>query len=281
MDKLREIFTFVCFAMGIVALILCVFQGWTGNTSSAKSLGAAFVVCALFVFFSQIKTFKIWEVQVELRDQLNQAEAYIAQLKKVSVNTARSTYSQIAWGNRLGAPTAKEKQSQLDAIDAQLLELKVTPEELADIQRPFVKMVRLDFFFLFQGVLMQYATIKNAKLLEAAHAAAGQPSSLDPTLKHGELITAWNARTADKDWSDLLGRESLADVLNDFIPKSSEWLNEKELTVFQKFKSEIVRLNADCGKKGGYTPEAVAYYDRYSGDYNIDRAKQLRNEVLQ
>jgi hypothetical protein len=25
----------------------------------------------------------------------------------------------------------------------------------------------------------------------------------------------------------------------------------------------------------------VTYYDRYSGDHNIDKAKQLRNDVLQ
>jgi hypothetical protein len=31
----------------------------------------------------------------------------------------------------------------------------------------------------------------------------------------------------------------------------------------------------------GYTPEAVTYYDRYSRDNNIDKAKQLRNEMLQ
>ena len=56
---------------------------------------------------------------------------------------------------------------------------------------------------------------------------------------------------------------------------------DDKLAVFQKFKAEIVRLNADCEKKGGYTAEAVTYYDRYSGDNNVERAKQLRNEVLQ
>jgi hypothetical protein len=49
----------------------------------------------------------------------------------------------------------------------------------------------------------------------------------------------------------------------------------------QKFKAEIARLNADCENKGGYTAEAATYYDRYSGDHSIDKAKQLRNEALQ
>jgi hypothetical protein len=78
-----------------------------------------------------------------------------------------------------------------------------------------------------------------------------------------------------------LEKESLEDLLNEYMPRRGEWLNDKELAVMQKFKAEIARLNADCEKKGGYTPEAVTYYDRYSGDHSIDKAKQLRNEVLQ
>lgn len=281
MDKLREIFTFVCFAMGIVALILCVFQGWSGNTGSAKSLGAAFVACALFVFFSQIKTFKVWEVQVELREQLDQAKDFIAQLRRVSINTARSTYSQVAWGNRIGAPSVKEKQAQLDAIDAQLIELNVPPSEIADIQRPFVKMVRLDFFFLFQGVLSQYAAILNSKLMDDVHRASDPSMASAIVMEHSDLITAWTKRVQRDDPAADLEKESLEDMLNDYVPKSGEWLSDKELAIVQKFKAEIIRLNADCEKKGGYTAEAVTYYDRYSGDHNIDKAKQLKNEVLQ
>jgi hypothetical protein len=78
-----------------------------------------------------------------------------------------------------------------------------------------------------------------------------------------------------------LEKESLEDLLNEYVPRRGEWLNDEELAVMQKFKAEIARLNADCEKKGGYTPEAVTYYDRYSGDHSIDKAKQLRNEVLQ
>jgi len=169
----------------------------------------------------------------------------------------------------------------LDEIDNQLAELKVSPEELADIQRPFVKMVRLDFFFLFQGVLSQYATILNTELVADVHAAKDPSVASAAVMRHSELITAWTKRTKKEDPSADLEKESLEDALNEYMPKGGEWLNVKELAVIQKFKAEILRLNADCEKKGGYTPEAVTYYDRYSGDHNIDKAKQLRNEVLQ
>jgi hypothetical protein len=281
MEKLREIYVFVCFALGMVALILCVFQAWNGKIGSASALGAAFVVCGVFLFLSQIKTFKVWEVQVELRETLDRAEEIIRRVRKLASISARASYLTIAWGNRMGTPPAREKQAVLDEIDSQLAELKVSPEERANIQRPFVTMVRLDFFFLFQGVLSHYAAILNTELVANVHEAKDSSAASAVVMRHSELITAWTKRTQKEDPSGDLEKESLENVLNKYMPKRGEWLSDKELAVMQKFKGEIVRLNADCEKKGGYTPEAVTYYDRYSGDRNIDKAKQLRNEVLQ
>ncbi len=281
MEKLREVYVFVCFALGVAALILCVFQAWNGKTGSASALGAAFIACSVFLFLSQIKTFKVWEVEVELRETLDRAEEIIGRVRKLASISARASYLTIAWGNRLGTPPAREKQAVLNEIDNQLAELKVSPQELADIQRPFVKMVRLDFFFLFQGVLQQYAWILNTELTADIHKAKDPSAAAAAANRHSELITAWTNRTQRGDPSADLEKELLEDVLNDYVPKGGEWLNDKELAVMQKFKTEIVRLNADCEKKGGYTLEAVTYYDRYSGDHNIDKAKQLRNEVLQ
>lgn len=142
-------------------------------------------------------------------------------------------------------------------------------------------MVRVDFFFLFQGVLNQYATILNSKLVADVHVATDGSAASVAAIQHSELIGAWSKRTQKDDPGADLEKRSLSDVLNDYMPRSGEWLSDRELTVMRKFMSEIVRLNADCEKKGGYTAEAVTYYDRYAGDNNIDKAKELRNEVLQ
>jgi hypothetical protein len=165
---------------------------------------------------------------------------------------------------------------------SQLAELKVSPRELADIQRPFVKMVRLDFFLLFRGTLSEYAKIVNDGLVADIHAAKGDASTANAAqMRHSELISAWTKRTRKDDPSADLEKEPLEDLLNEYMPRRGEWLDDKELAVMKKFKDEILRLNADCEKKGGYTPEAVTYYDRYSGDHNIEKAKQLRNDALQ
>jgi hypothetical protein len=278
LDRLRDVVLFVTGLLAIGALIMAAFEGFNQRVSSAVFLATLGVVCTFLLFMPKLEVFKVWGIEAKLQQTVTEAVATLAGLRRLADISARASYLTIAWGNRMGTPPARDKQAVLDEIDAQLKELKVSPEEVAKIQLPFVRMVRLDFFFMFQAVLLQYATIKNSKLVDDAHAAAGQRGSLDPTLKHSELITAW---TTNNDWGAMLEQQSLADVLNDFIPKSGEWLDDKELSVFKKFKDEIVRLNADCEKKGGYTAEAAAYYDRYSGDHNIDKAKQLRNEVLQ
>jgi hypothetical protein len=233
------------------------------------------------VFLPKLEVFKAFGVEAKLQRTVTEAVATLASLKRLAEISASASYLTIAWGNRLGTPPARDKQAVLDEIDNQLAELKVSPDEIAKIQRPFVKMVRLDFFFLFQGVLSQYAGIINSKLVADVHEAKDPSAASAIVMKHSDLITAWTKRTQKDDPSADLETQSLEDVLNDYVPKSGEWLSDKELAVVQKFKAEVLRLNADCEKRGGYTPEAVTYYDRYSGDRNIDKAKQLRNEVLQ
>jgi hypothetical protein len=226
MEKLRAIFVFVCFALGVAGLILCVFQAWSEKTGSAFALGFAFVICGIFLFFSQIKAFKVGEIQVELRETLDQAKEIIERLRKLSAISARASYLTIAWGNRLGTPPANEKQAALDEIDNQLAELKVSPEELAEIHRPFVKMVRLDFFFLFQNALSEYARIINERMVADVRAAKD-----DPSTANAELITAWTKRTRKDDPSADLEKESLEEALNEYMPRRGEWLNDKELAV--------------------------------------------------
>jgi hypothetical protein len=97
-EKLREIFAFVCFAMGVCSLILAVFQAWNGKMVSAAALGMAFAVCAMVLFLSQIKTLKVWQVEVELRETLDRAEEIIGRVRKLAAISARASYLTIAWG---------------------------------------------------------------------------------------------------------------------------------------------------------------------------------------
>jgi hypothetical protein len=279
MERLRDIVLFVSGAMAIVSVILALYEGFNQRLASAAFLGALFLACTFMVFLPKLEVFKAFGVEAKLQRTVTEAVATLASFKRLAEISAKASYLTIAWGNRFDGPSARERQAVLDEIDNQLAELKVSKEEIANIQRPFVKMVRLDFFFLFQGVLNQYATLLNSKLVADVHEAKDPSAASAVMMRHSDLITAWTKRTQKDAPAAELEKQSLEDVLNDYMPKSGEWLSDKELAVLQKFKAEIVRLNADCEKKGGYTPEAVTYYDRYSGDHNIDKANQLRNSA--
>ena len=51
-------------------------------------------------------------------------------------------------------------------------------------------------------------------------------------------------------------------------------LIKKELIAIEDFKQEVVRLNTNCEKKGGYTSEASEYLDQYS-KRQAEKAKEL------
>lgn len=70
-------------------------------------------------------------------------------------------------------------------------------------------MVRLNFFFLFQGVLNQYAGILNGKLVADVHEAQDPSAASRLMMRHSELITAWTKRTQKDDYGAQLENQSL------------------------------------------------------------------------
>lgn len=273
MEKLREIFVFICFAMGSCALVLSVFQAWNGKVVSAGALGMAFAVCGIVLFLSQIKTFKVWQVEVELRETLDRAEEIIGRMRKLASISARASYLTIAWGNRLGTPTAADKQAVLNDIDAQLTDLKVTPDERAIIVSPWVRMIRADFFFMFARVVREFATIKASGLTAKIHATPSQ-ETIDASMAHSALITSWSQKNNNFGAMDRLENKSLSTVIDEYMPEKGGWLSDKELAAFELFKQQLIRLDADCERKGGYTVEAAEYYDQNS-ERQTEKAKEL------
>jgi hypothetical protein len=281
MDKLRDIVLFVAGLVAIGSLIMAAFEGFNQRIGSATFLGGFGLVCVMIVFIPQLEALKAFGVEAKLRETYKEAVATLASVRRLAEISARASYLVIAWGNRLDGPSAKERQAVLDQIEDQLTELKVAPQQRTDIQRPFLKMVKLDFYFLFSGVLMQYAKLLNDQLVSNVHTAQDASVASRAVMHHSELITAWQKRTYNENPAADLEHQSLEGFLDGYMPKTGEWLNDNDLKALEKFKAEVVRLNADCEKKGGYTAEAAEFYDRYGRDHTIDKATELRREAGQ
>jgi hypothetical protein len=136
--------------------------------------------------------------------------------------------------------------------------------------------IGFDFFFLFRNTLMSYAGLRNQSLTARA---SHDPNPGNAVMEHSDKITAWTKRTQPNDMNVRIEAYILVDELNRIIPRPGEWLDEKEIEIADRFKNEIIKLNEGCEKKGGYTKEAAAYYDKYYENTEL-RAQELFGHVL-
>ncbi|HWK96420.1 MAG TPA: hypothetical protein VNR39_13455 [Pseudolabrys sp.] len=277
-DKLKEILLFVAFVVGASTLLLSAFQFWSGKLPSAAGLLVCFVICGVFVFLPQIKSFKLWQVEVELNQTLDEAKLVTDRLRRLAAISAKSTYMQMAWGNRMGTPPVAEKQAILDEIDKQLVELRAKPEEIESIKKPFVQMIALDFYFLYTRTIRSYAELRFTALIER-RARNNSPASIEPELQHSSKISEWTARTNEVDPISRLSNSTLEAELTRFSPREGEWLNADEREIVDDFRKVIVRLYAECEKKGGFTAAAAAYYDK-NNEHTKALAESLFSNVL-
>ena len=239
-DKLRELYVFICFALGACALVLSVYQAWEGKVASATTLVVLFVICGVFLFLPQIRMFKVWQVQVELRETVNRAEELIKRLRRISISSARSAYMQMAWGNRMASPSAKEKKAFLDEVDQQLADLKLTPEERAEISRPVVRIIGFDRYMVFSKTLQSYAQLRNSALAERARSE--KPEAVEARDHHSAGYTTWYKREAGQNPFLRLDTYNLKEELDRETPRSGEWMDEHELTITRDFAHAVLAL---------------------------------------
>jgi len=134
-------------------------------------------------------------------------------------------------------------------------------------------MIGSDFVSMFMMVVREFATLKASDMTAKIHATQSQ-EAINASMAHSALITPWSQKTSNFNPLTLLETKSLSGVIDEYLPEKDGWLSDKELAAIDVYKMELVRLNEECEKKGGYTPEAADYYDRYSHK-QVLKAKEL------
>jgi hypothetical protein len=121
MDRLREIFLYAVAALALFALLGAVYQAMNRQLGSAATLGAIFLVGALIVFIPQLEVLKAWGIEARLTKTLDRAEEIIGRLRRLSAISAKATYMQMTWGNRMAArPRPKSRPSLTKLINSSL-----------------------------------------------------------------------------------------------------------------------------------------------------------------
>jgi hypothetical protein len=139
--------------------------------------------------------------------------------------------------------------------------------------RPLVQIIAVDFFSLYARVVREFATLKASDLTAKIHATHSQEAT-DASMAHSNLITPWSQKNNNFEPMKRLESKRLSGVIDDWMPSEGGWLSDKELAAIEVFKQEVVRLNTDCEKKGGYTTDASEYFDRHS-QRQTEKAREL------
>src|SRR5712692_8305586 len=137
------------YLLGLVAaicLFLAVIKALRDKIKSGVLLGSLFFVCVVLAYFPQLDSIQAFAIDVKLRKNLDRAEEILDRLKTLSLISAKSSYMAMAWNNRWGSPSARDKQALLDEVDDQLAQLKATPKEHRAIAEPYVQMIGVDLY---------------------------------------------------------------------------------------------------------------------------------------
>ena len=243
----------MCAALGTFTLILTVYQAAHGKLTSSAALGAAFVVCGLFVFIPQLKAFKVWGVEAELKETIDRAEEILGKLRRLSLISAKASYMSSAWSSRMSSPSAKDTQTILDEVDQQLADLKVSKAEREAITEPFVQITGFDLYQIFAKVIQGYAAPKNSALVARANASQNLEDR-ESRDEHSTHITAWAKRVQNPDLFKRLKTYNLREELDRVMPNENEWMSESERKIADKFKNHVLDLFEGCRKRAA-TPQ--------------------------
>jgi hypothetical protein len=247
-------------AAATISFALALYLALHDRIKSASLLGALAFVAALLAYLPQLESLSAFAVNVKLRSSLDRAEEILSRLRSLSVVNAKLAYTTLAWGNRLGAPKAIEKQRLLDAMDEQLAALNVSPDEANEIKRSYVRFIAFDFYTLYSRGI-DYALSRRMEALQAKVQAEPSDANRTAAQMFSIKMSEWR-KIAFPSSLEALPLDGFRKYLHDKTP--ADTFSLQETASLQKLANQIADLFEASRLKGGYTPEAAEFYDKYN-----------------
>src|SRR6266404_880365 len=157
----------------------------------------------------------------------------------------------LAWNNRWGMPSAKDKQMILDEVNQELIALKVTAEDWQSLTRQYVQLIGVDLYGVFSAVMERYVQWQEYHL---------RNHTPETAQKFSKDVAEWRQTTYPGPFSQLANYD-LQSYLQRAIPVNV--LDADSKTKAKKFAEEVWQLYTGCKAKGGYTKEAAEFVDTY------------------
>jgi len=276
MERMKDLLSFFIAAMAMVSLICAIYEAMNQRNVTAGTLAGIFLLATLLFYLPRLETLSALGIEVRLRNTLDRAEEIIDRMKTLAEANAKVTYMTVAWGNRLGSPSAIDKQKLLDQTDEQLRALKVDEAVRKTIAKPLIALIGVDLYQTYSQVMDRFVfwtQEKENRKLNANHTPEAQ-AEYQKVLAE---IAVWRRANAGKGPGDNLQNYDLGSYLSRNTPTAL--LGEPQKAAAEAFRAEILWLYDDCASKGGYTPEAAAFLDRHVGE-NYQGAADLKVREL-
>lgn len=257
----------IMFSLGAaVCLCLSIFFFFHDKHKRGIALSTLMFVCALLAYVPQLDSIKSGFVDAKFNRTLNQANDIIARLTGMAVTSAKVGYTTLAWGGRMASPYAKDKQSILDEIDRQLIDLKVSNTDRREISKIFVNLVGVDLFLIYRGVMEQ---VVQEKVRQAQDKLTKEQNPEHQAAYEGAVHQSEN-------WHSDLDRPYFVEsfVLSDHLSIPSKMLDDREFGITKGFKDELVAMFNESAKKNGYSDQTAALVDKYRDETEL--AKKSR-----
>lgn len=263
-----------------MAFALAVYSLYLNRTASASVAVAFMLALILIQQLPILESFEILTLKAKFRAQVDEAKSLLEHLRESAKVSARGTYLQLAYMNRLGDLGWGRKRALLNDIDRQLRNLNVPEDEVGAFKRPFLNMLTLDLARIFETTaierLQQYR--KEANRVHHERFKAGQPiragdASYAASIEWQRTFTAQRLGLDDP-----LGRTDFDRIRGLLV----SWLETLPVSTDDRLAlgrvlDEVATLAEASWAQGSVTAETEAYLDRYRGnDEPQDRLEELK-----
>lgn len=276
--KLKKLKTII-YGIGVVIMFGLAAYSLYLNRPAAAGVAAAFMLALILVQQLPIlESFEILSLKAKFRAQLDEATELLAHLRDGARASARSTYLQIAYMNRMGSIGWRRKRQILEDNDRQLRKLEVPEDEILELKRPFLNLLTFDLGRIFERAakerVQQYRTAAD-KIYQERHGARAMRAD-DAAYRS---FTAWQRSLCppESKLSDPLGR------IDFDRPRAllEPWLAALPIPAadhdrLAEIMNEVIDLIEACWRAGTVTNEAEAYLKKYGpDDREVDRLVAL------
>lgn len=251
------------------AFVLGLYLAYQDKVAAA---GVCIAAATLPILFSQlpfVEYLKVLGLEAKLRDRVNQADAIIAQLKRIASVSAEQLFTQAALAGRWGGEGLLSKQKRAAQLTAMLQSLEVPPAEITAAKTMYIRAIAHDLAYIFFSVFRNLMEAKKQDLAHERDALFGKdPVDMrDPKgVRWNELLSEERRISTQVKWPENVLDSDHVDDLKAFcmsLIDSADALNESDKDTLMAIADEVESLLSACREAGNYTSETIRYLEKY------------------